>query len=78
MFSLLLGVLTSIAPHDGTDFGEGGSEFAPTLSAGPSHDLEPRLETGLGDRVAGVSECNAGIISMLVLRPGCSDGHSNL
>ena len=78
MFSLVLGVLTSIVPHDATDFGEGSSEFAPTLSAGPSHDLEPRLETWLGDRVAGVSECNAGIISMLVLCPGCSDGHSNL
>jgi len=67
----MLGVHTSVAPHDGTDLGEGGSEFAPALSAGPSddgcRDLEPTLETALGDRVAGISECNAGIISVLVL-----------
>ena len=71
MFSLILGKHPSTAPHDGTDLGEGGAEFAPTLSVGPSddsgRDFEPRLETGLRDRVAGVSECNAGRISVLVL-----------
>ena len=49
MFSLILGEHPSTAPHDGTDLGEGGAEFAPTLSAGPSddggRDFEPRLET---------------------------------
>jgi len=73
MFSLILGKHPSTAPHDGTDLGEGGAEFAPTLSAGASddggRDFEPRLETGLRDRVAGISECNAGRISVLVLRP---------
>ena len=72
MFSLILGEHPSTAPHDGTDLGE----FAPTLSAGPSddggRDFEPRLETGLGDRVAGISECNAESFSVLVLRPGLS------
>ena len=76
MFLLILGEHSSTEPHDGTDFGEGGAEFAPTLSAGPSddggRDLEPRLETGLTDRVAAISECNARRISVLVLRPDLS------
>ena len=63
MFSLILGEHPSTAPHDGTDLGEAGAEFAPTLSAGPSddggRDFEPRLDTGLRDRVTGISECNA-------------------
>jgi len=49
MFSLILGEHPSTSPHDGTDLGEGGAEFAPTLSARPSNDgsrdFEPRLET---------------------------------
>jgi len=43
---LLVNDLTGPWP---TDLGEGGAEFAPTLSAGPSddggRDFEPRLET---------------------------------